>query len=98
MHAAAGDPASWRSLEREFRDDRLGELLFRLRARNHPESLGMTEHARWMELRREKTLEPGRTALARCQELRESGADAAILDACEAAIRRRIAPFEHADA
>ncbi len=98
VHAAADNPTSWRTLEREFRDDRLGELLFRLRARNHPESLGMTEHARWMDLRRQKALEPGRAALARCQELRAAGADTAILDACEAAIRRRVEPLGAAQA
>jgi exodeoxyribonuclease-1 len=35
-----------------FRDPRLTELLFRYRARNHPETLDATERARWDEFRR----------------------------------------------
>jgi exodeoxyribonuclease-1 len=85
----ATEPAGWRAIEREFGDERLGELLFRMRARNHPETLGLTEHARWQEVCRQK-LAGADGVLARVAELRAAGADAAILDACEAAIRRRI--------
>lgn len=82
-------PTGWRPLEREFEDERLGELLFRLRARNHPELLGLTELDRWRAHCRTK-LAGADDALKRIVELREEGADRAALDACEAAIRKRV--------
>ncbi|MBI5851447.1 MAG: exodeoxyribonuclease I [Planctomycetes bacterium] len=87
----ASRPERWRDFERSFEDARLGELLFRMRARNHPETLGATEHGRW------RTHCAARLAgadglLARIVELRaEGGHDAKVLDAVEASVRRRVA-------
>lgn len=84
-------PTSWRAMEREFVDERLGELLFRMRARNHPELLGLTEHERWREVCRSR-LSGADAALTRIAELRAAGeANHSVLDACENAIRRRLA-------
>ncbi len=41
-----------------FADARLGEMLFRYRARNYPETLSPEEHARWDEYRRTRILSP----------------------------------------
>jgi exodeoxyribonuclease I len=41
------DPAQWPSLRPQVHDERLGELLFRYRARNFPASLDPSEQARW---------------------------------------------------
>jgi exodeoxyribonuclease-1 len=41
-----------------FQDARLGEMLFRYRARNFPESLNAEEHARWEEYRRQRLTDP----------------------------------------
>ncbi len=40
----------------DFRDPRLDELLFRYRARNWPETLGLDEQARWYEYRHTRLL------------------------------------------
>jgi exodeoxyribonuclease-1 len=83
-------PQSWRSFESSFDDERLGELLFRMRARNHPETLGLTDHERWREHCRARLDEPGSVQLARIDELRRAGeAPSAILDAVAEAIRVR---------
>ena len=83
------DPKDWRDLEKSFTDPRLQELLFRLRARNHPELLWATEHVRWKQVREERRPH-AEAALARIAELRAEGAgDAALLEACEQAIRKR---------
>jgi len=42
-------PAALASLQTKFQDPRLPELLFRYRARNHPETLAPPEQARWHE-------------------------------------------------
>jgi len=41
----------------DFRDGRLPELLFRYRARNWPQTLGMEERQRWDEYRRRRLCE-----------------------------------------
>jgi len=41
-------PAQLAGRRPAFEDPRLEELLFRYRARNHPETLGEEEHARWL--------------------------------------------------
>ena len=52
-------PQALAELERRFRDPRLPELLFRYRARNHPQTLDTTERGRWDDYRRRRLLEPG---------------------------------------
>jgi len=42
------------ALEGRFRDPRLPELLFRYRARNHPDSLAPEERERWKAYRRQR--------------------------------------------
>lgn len=84
-------PDAWRALERSFEDERLGELLFRLRARNYPETLGLTEHAKWVEHCKVK-MQDAPALLARIVELRaEPGSKVDVLDRVEAAIRKRVA-------
>ncbi len=83
-------PGEWHALHREFEDERLTELLFRMRARNHPETLGPSELERWNAYCRAR-LSGADAALARIAELRGTGVSKpAALDACEAAIRRRV--------
>ena len=87
----ARSPDAWRTMERQFEDDRLGELLFRMRARNHPEYLVASERARWQKYCQQRQ-SGAEAALARIAELRqEEGVEAAVLDSCEAAICRRVA-------
>ncbi|MFO1053304.1 MAG: exodeoxyribonuclease I [Planctomycetota bacterium] len=88
IHATS--PDRWRDFERSFEDERLGELLFRMRARNHPETLGATEHARWMQHCRER-LSGAEAVLQRIAELRAQGSDAKVLDAVDASVRSRMA-------
>jgi len=49
-------PEEWRDLQGEFEDDRLGELLFRLRCREAPETLSEDERSRWSEHLRSRLL------------------------------------------
>ncbi len=68
-----------------FNDPRLSEMLFRMRARNWPESLTEEEKARWQEFRKARfDLD---AYLAELKELRQaperSGGDLAILDELE---------------
>jgi len=51
-------PQTLAGLEARFRDPRLPELLFRYRARNHPQTLDAGERARWDDYRRRRLLEP----------------------------------------
>ena len=44
-------PGELRNLDSGFHDDRLGEMAFRYRARNHPETLDLDERKRWDEYR-----------------------------------------------
>ena len=76
-----------------FRDSRYTELLFRYRARHHPDTLDATERERWQRFRtRRLTREDGLASLtlaqfrARIAELRsgEGSASTALLDALEA--------------
>lgn len=45
-------PDALRNLHPEFHDDRLDEMVFRYRARNHPEYLSVEERKRWNAYRR----------------------------------------------
>ncbi len=54
-------PAELASFAERLRDPRMPELLFRYRARNHPDSLDATERTRWNHYRRQRLL--GDTAL-----------------------------------
>ena len=47
LHRLAPDDPAW--ARASFDDRRLDELVFRYRARNHPESLGPAEQARWAQ-------------------------------------------------
>ena len=58
-------PHALAALETQFNDPRLPELLFRYRARNHPESLDAASRERWQAYRRQRLL--GDDAGARCQ-------------------------------
>ncbi|KRG62857.1 exonuclease I [Stenotrophomonas humi] len=50
-------PEALAELEQRFRDPRLPELLFRYRARNHPDTLDATARERWNAYRRARLLE-----------------------------------------
>ena len=52
-------PEQLAALEGRFRDPRLPELLFRYRARNHPDSLAPAERQRWQDYRRQRLLGDG---------------------------------------
>lgn len=66
-----------------FDDERLGELVFRWRARNFPQSLSPDEHRRWDALRRARLFDGAGgartldTYMARIDELSETADDAA---------------------
>jgi len=49
-------PHALAALETQFNDPRLPELLFRYRARNHPESLDAASRERWQAYRRQRLL------------------------------------------
>lgn len=49
-------PDGLAALEAEFNDPRLPELLFRYRARNHPDSLDAAERQRWQHYRQQRLL------------------------------------------
>ncbi|HEY0334329.1 MAG TPA: exodeoxyribonuclease I [Stenotrophomonas sp.] len=53
----ASTPEALSTLSDRFTDPRLGELLFRYRARNWPESLSLQEQPRWDTYRRRRLLE-----------------------------------------
>ena len=70
-----------------FKDARLPELLFRLRARNYPESLDAAERERWAALCRDRLLGlvpgaglSGAEFAKQVAVLREEGADARLLE------------------
>lgn len=76
-----------------FLDPRLPELLFRYRARNHPETLTRGERGKWTRFRRHgyKKFRSPEAALARVAELRaeQPGTEAlAVLDDLEAYLAR----------
>ncbi len=58
-------PDQLASLQPDFNDERLTEMLFRYRARNYPETLNEAEQARWNDFRRQRltdnTIAPGLT-------------------------------------
>ena len=86
-----------------FRDARCGELLFRYRARNWPESLAPDEHARWTEqCQRRLHTQTDVTALtfddyfdkiAQARAVPEAAGKQAVLDALEAWGRERQREF-----
>ena len=55
---AARDPAALAGWQPPFEDPRLGELYFRYRARNWPQTLSAEERARWDAYRRRRLTEP----------------------------------------
>ena len=96
------DPSQWRDLEAQFQDERLRELLFRLRCREHPETLDDDERSRWREHLTQRLLTPleandsrldaTRRDLERLRSEREDDSDAlALLDRVEALVDSRVA-------
>lgn len=59
-HAISQPPESLGELDVRFDDSRLQELLFRYRARNHPETITDEEMERWETFRSKRLLEPGK--------------------------------------
>ncbi len=93
-------PQEWRRFEARLADERLRELLFRLRARNAAETLDEAEQVRWREHVAGRLCAPRgggasrlREVAAALEELRERHADdveaQAILDRYEAFLTRR---------
>lgn len=86
-------PEALAELEQRFRDPRLPELLFRYRARNHPQTLDATARSRWDAYRQQRFTIPGMAEqtlpeyVAQIAELREEHKDnpasLALLDALD---------------
>ncbi|KRG67139.1 exonuclease I [Stenotrophomonas terrae] len=86
-------PEALAELEQRFRDPRLPELLFRYRARNHPQTLDATARSRWDAYRQQRFSTPGLAEqtlpeyVAQIAALREEHKDnpasLALLDALE---------------
>ncbi|WP_313399121.1 exodeoxyribonuclease I [Stenotrophomonas sp.] len=86
-------PEALAELEQRFRDPRLPELLFRYRARNHPQTLDATARSRWDAYRQQRFNTPGLAEqtlpeyIAQIAALREEHQDnpasLALLDALE---------------
>ncbi|MCL7713968.1 exodeoxyribonuclease I [Stenotrophomonas mori] len=87
-------PPQLAQMQDQFRDPRLPELLFRYRARNHPQTLDAGERARWDGYRRQRLFDtPGlgeqllpdyvAQILALRQEHHDAPASLALLDALE---------------
>ncbi|WP_303746611.1 exodeoxyribonuclease I [Stenotrophomonas pigmentata] len=86
-------PDALAELEQRFRDPRLPELLFRYRARNHPQTLDATARSRWDAYRQQRFTIPGMAEqtlpeyVAQIAELREEHKDnpasLALLDALD---------------
>lgn len=86
-------PEALAELEQRFRDPRLPELLFRYRARNHPQTLDATARSRWDAYRQQRFTTPGLAEqtlpeyIAQIAELREEHKDnpdsLALLDALD---------------
>lgn len=86
-------PEALAELEQRFRDPRLPELLFRYRARNHPQTLDATARSRWDAYRQQRFSTPGLAEqtlpeyVAQIDALREEHKDnpvsLALLDALE---------------
>lgn len=86
-------PEALAELEQRFRDPRLPELLFRYRARNHPQTLDATARSRWDAYRQQRFNTPGlaeqtlpeysaQIAVLR-EEHKDNPASLALLDALE---------------
>lgn len=71
----AADPAGLGQGDWPFRDERLGPLLFRYRARNYPASLSSDEWAQWEEWRRLRLTHPGAGASLVLEQYRQLVAD-----------------------
>jgi exodeoxyribonuclease-1 len=88
------DPAELASLQLNFEDPRLDELLFRYRARNYPDTLSKAEQARWQAYRKARLTDPDNSPrtlnqfYGELEEIRLSedtfGQDFVILDELEA--------------
>lgn len=86
-------PEALAELEQRFRDPRLPELLFRYRARNHPQTLDDTARSRWDAYRQQRFSIPGMAEqtlpeyIAQITKLREEHKDTpdslALLDALD---------------
>lgn len=86
-------PEALAELEQRFRDPRLPELLFRYRARNHPQTLDATACSRWDAYRQQRFTTPGMAEqtlpeyIAQIAQLREEHKDnpdsLALLDALD---------------
>ncbi len=86
-------PEALAELEQRFRDPRLPELLFRYRARNHPQTLDATARSRWDAYRQQRFTTPGMAEqtlpeyIAQIAQLREEHKDnpdsLALLDALD---------------
>ncbi|MDW8479425.1 MAG: exodeoxyribonuclease I [Xanthomonadales bacterium] len=89
----AAPPERLRDFAARLADPRLGELLFRYRARHHPESLDAAERERWSAYRERRLRDPtlsevtAEAFLERLRALRQEHADPAVrrlLDELEA--------------
>ncbi len=86
-------PEALAELEQRFRDPRLPELLFRYRARNHPQTLDATARSRWDAYRQQRFNTPGLAEqtlpeysaqiAALREEHQDNPASLALLDALE---------------
>jgi len=86
-------PEALAELEQRFRDPRLPELLFRYRARNHPQTLDATARSRWDAYRQQRFNTPGLAEqtlaeysaqiAALREEHKDNPASLALLDALE---------------
>lgn len=86
-------PEALAELEQRFRDPRLPELLFRYRARNHPQTLDATARSRWDAYRQQRFNTPGLAEqtlpeysaqiVALREEHQDNPASLALLDALE---------------
>ncbi len=86
-------PEALAELEQRFRDPRLPELLFRYRARNHPQTLDATARSRWDAYRQQRFSTPGLAEqtlpeyvaqiAALREEYKDNPASLALLDALD---------------
>ncbi|KAF1015626.1 MAG: Exodeoxyribonuclease I [Stenotrophomonas maltophilia] len=91
-------PAQLAALAERFRDVRLPELLFRYRARNHPQTLDATEQARWNAYRQRRLHDDGQLGeftLDQYQQQIEALAAEAPDDAHRAALLQSLRDWGH---
>lgn len=94
----SASPAALASLANEFADPRYPELLFRYRARNHPDSLDAADRQRWNDYRRRRLTEGSELSelgftsyyerIATLRAAHANGPQQVLLDALEAWGRR----------